>query len=567
MLELNDKQKTAVFEIEGNCIVSASPGTGKTRTLVARALNKIEKLPKHKSLALITYTNAAADEIDSRISTEKDVFIGTIHSFCLEFILRPFSWIYKWTKPIVISYEQQEGFFEANEDIDLGSSPIDELGKIRRNLDGTLSTEIEWTHGVDVETLATRYFEYQEKIGVIDFNEILYRSYKIVIENDFVAKSLSNRFFEISIDEFQDTNRYQYEILKKINESGSCSFFMVGDEKQQIFLFAGAIENAFNTALSDFESQSVVLNKTYRSTNNIINSYTALFPNHPELINESENNDLNIKVNFFETKKANHDDYLKEVVRLLVEENGIKQSEIAVLSTSWYVAYPASKVLRQEYDLVGLGALPHKKSINCSSYQVFKSLAKFYFLQSTRNLKSIRRNIDLHILENGIEIIDKSLFYKTNNLIKEFSNIELTLGIVEGIKQCQNLFNKTFSISHSTFNEIITLVSDEEKRTWTFGDYIKTLSGIDGITNNTIHKSKGLEYEAVILNHMNENKIPYQRLLDRATWTYENLTNSKIEDGRRLFYVALSRAKKYLIILHNWKPSMFIEVIKNVNDA
>ncbi len=563
MLGLNDEQKTAVFEIVNNCIVSASPGTGKTRTLVARALNKIEKLPKYRSLALITYTNAAADEIDARISTEKDIFIGTIHSFCLEFILRPFGWLYEWSKPVVISYEQQESFFEANEDIDLGDSPLDELGKIKRNLDGTLNTEYEWINGIDIETLAEMYFEYQDEIKVIDFNEILYRSYKIVNENDFVAKSLSNKFFEISVDEFQDTNLYQYEILKKIKESGGCTFFMVGDEKQQIFSFAGAIAGAFEKATIEFNSQTVALTKTYRSTNSIINSYSVLFADHPDIINESDNRELNTNVIFRETTRANQDNKLKAAVNWLIETKGIEQQEIAVLSTSWYGAYPASRVLRQDYDLVGLGALPHKKSINCSSYQLFKSLAKFHFSQSTRNLKSIRRNIDLHIIENSIDISDKSLFFKTNKLITKFSQINQTIGIVEGTTICKNLFVNIFKVPHSTFDEIIDLISDEEQAIWTFGEYIKTLSGINGITNNTIHKAKGLEYEAVILNQMNENKIPYQRLLERATWTYEELTDDKIEEGRKLFYVALSRAKKYLIIFHNWKPSLFIDMIKD----
>ena len=109
-MKLNAKQKKAVYEFKGSALITASPGSGKTRTLVARGINKLESLPKHKSIALITYTNAGADEIASRLITEKPVFIGTIHSFCLEYILRPFSWLNNWHRPRVISYEQQEIF-------------------------------------------------------------------------------------------------------------------------------------------------------------------------------------------------------------------------------------------------------------------------------------------------------------------------------------------------------------------------------------------------------------------------------------------------------------------------
>lgn len=563
MLKLNDNQKRAVFDINENCIVSASPGTGKTRTLVARALCKIENLPKHKSLALITYTNAAADEIDNRITTNKDIFIGTIHSFCLEYILRPFGWIYSWNKPIVISYDQQQTFFDNNEDIDLGDFMLDELGKLKKNLNGELNTNVEWNHNVSLETVAERYYDFQNEIKVIDFNEILYRSYKIINENEFIAKSLSSKFYEILVDEFQDTNLYQYEILKKINYSGECRFFMVGDEKQKIFSFAGAIDNAFDNALHDFDAQIAELVITYRSTNNIINTYSSLFEDHPILENESPYSGLNINVKFYETKKRNHEQYLIGIVKDLIEVKNIDLSEIAILSTNWYSAYDVSKVLRHKYNIVGLGALPHKKNINSSSYRLFKALSRFYFSQTNKNIKSIRRNIDLHIIENNLDFTTRSKFFKTNKLITEFLRISQENNIAEGIAVTKVIFDSIFKISHSSFNEILKLISEEEKNIWSFGDYINTLAEINGITNNNIHKVKGLEFDAVILNQINENKIPYQKLLDRSSWTYEELTEQGIKDGRNLFYVALSRAKKYLIILHNWKPSMFIEIVQN----
>ena len=127
----------------------------------------------------------------------------------------------------------------------------------------------------------------------------------------------------------------------------------------------------------------------------------------------------------------------------------------------------------------------------------------------------------------------------------------------------KSIFDSTFNICHSTFGEILDLISDEEKQTWDIGQYLKTLAGVDGITCNTIHKVKGLEFDAVILNEINENKIPYQKCICRNPWTFKELTTEDIENGRTLFYVAVSRARKYLIIFHNWKPSMFVEMIKN----
>jgi superfamily I DNA/RNA helicase len=286
---LNNKQRKVVFELAGNTIVSASPGSGKTKTLVARAQHKLDSIPVHKSLALITYTNAGADEIAYRLSDrDKNIFIGTIHRFCLEFILRPFSWLYDWSKPRIVSYDELLEFVELNTDLDLGDSPLDEINKIKKTLNGDLDKNVGWDNTSTLEYVAEVYFDFLKAKKTIDFNEILYRSYKIIIENDFVSTSLANKFYEISIDEFQDTNIYQYEIIKEINKKGTCTFFMVGDERQRIFRFAGAIDKAFNKAAVDFNAPIEILEETYRSTSNIINAYSSLFENHPLLLNESK---------------------------------------------------------------------------------------------------------------------------------------------------------------------------------------------------------------------------------------------------------------------------------------
>jgi len=564
-MNLNTNQRKAVFELTGNTLITASPGSDKTRTLVARAIHNLDIIPKHKSIALITYTNSGADEIAARFIAERNVFIGTIHSFCLEYILRPFSWIYNWYRPCVISYEQRKKFFEENGDIDLeenfGQNKFDELGKIRKKPDGSLDRDVEWNHTIGIKAVADRYFNYQNDLKVIDFNEILFRSYFIVNKNEFVSKSLASKFFEILVDEFQDTNFYQYEILKSINQHSICSFFMVGDSKQRIFSFAGAIENSFEKAQIDFNAKNVELTEVYRSTNQIIKAYSVLFENHPIIENKSDFSDLNIKVSFVETTKANHQAYVENIIKQLLEKNDIKLSEIAILSTSWYAAFPISKVLRKKYNIVGLGALPHK-SISNSTISLLRILSKHYLTPEIRSLRGIKRNIDNHLLEYSLQFTQKELNKKTNELISQFLSIQPNVNIVNGIFNLKSIFDTTFNIDHSTFGEILDLISEEEKQKWDIGQYFKTLAGVDGINCNTIHKAKGLEFDVVILNEMNENKIPYQKCICRNPWTFQELTKEDIENGRTLFYVAVSRARKLLIVLHNWKPSMFVEMIK-----
>jgi len=567
MIILNKLQEKSVFDIKENALVTASPGSGKTRTLIARAMYKLEDIPKYKTIALITYTNAAADEISSRLINQNNLFIGTIHRYCLDFILRPYGWIYEWYKPRIISYEEKEIFFEDNQDIDLeknfGQNKFDEIGKIKKGLDGKLDKSIEWNHEISLVEVAKRYYEYQNSIKVIDFNEILYRSYKIISNNEFVLKSLSTKFYEILIDEFQDTNLFQYEIFKKINNKGDCVFFMVGDKRQQIFKFAGAIEKAFEKAAIDFNAEPVELSETYRSTANIVNTYSKLFDNHPIINNEfSLNNRFDYKINIVETKKANHKKYVENIIKQIVVDMEVPLKEIAILSTNWFSAFNISKILRDKYNIVGLGALPHKHISNNSTFSLLKALAIYYYKQDTKALRKVKRNIELHCLENDLSFSNKELYYKTNSLITNILNNNIKNPIIKGLNNFNTLFDKVFKIKHSTFKEISELIKDEDKEVWNIGQYMQTLSGLNGITNNTIHKAKGLEYDVVILNEMNENKIPYQKLLSRKGWIYEELTDERIEEGQKLFYVAVSRAKKHLIVLHNWKPSIFIDIIR-----
>ncbi|MBT3208795.1 MAG: ATP-dependent helicase [Bacteroidetes bacterium] len=565
---LNKLQEKAVFEIKGNTLVTASPGSGKTRTLVARAMYKLEDLPKFKTIALITYTNAAADEISSRLINQNNVFIGTIHRFCLEFILRPYGWIYKWYKPRIISYEEKEVFFENNLDIELeknfGQNKFDEIDKIKKDIEGNLDMSVDWNHEISIIEVARRYSEYQESIKVIDFNEILFRSHKIISENEFILKSLASTFYEILVDEFQDTNLFQYEILKKTHNNGTCTFFMVGDKRQQIFSFAGAIENSFGKAKVDFSAEPVELDKAYRSSAKIVSTYTKLFDEHPVIDNSSsENNELDLPVKFIQTKKANYEEIVKEVMEHLVDKCKVELKEISILSTSWYSAFNVSTILRNEYNIVGLGALPHKYISNNSTFSLLKSLAGYYHDQNSRALRKVKRNIELHYLENDLSFSDKASYYKTNELISYTLENDIEKPITQGLEDFSRLFDKLFGIRHSTFTEIIELIKDGEKSIWNIGQYMQTLSGLNGITNNTIHKVKGLEYDIVILNEMNEHKIPHQKYLgkDGNDYVYEDLTEEGIEEGRKLFYVAVSRAKKYLIILHNYYPSMFIDII------
>ncbi|MEO8949924.1 MAG: ATP-dependent helicase [Mucilaginibacter sp.] len=558
---LNSIQHDVVFNSPGNTIVSASPGSGKTRTLVARAQHKLDSLPHRKCIGLITYTNAGADEIAARLITQQqsDVFIGTIHRFCLEFILKPFGWIYKYSKPKVISYDELMEFIELNPDLDLGNSPLDELNKIKKTLDGELDQSVSLYNNLSLSYVAEIFYAFLKEKRAIDFNEILFRSYKIVSKNDFVVSSLANKFYEIAVDEFQDTNIFQYEILKTINAKQKCTFFLVGDEKQKIYRFAGAIDDAFIKASQDFDTEVRVLKHTYRSTNNIVNAYSALFPSHPILSNESKYNKVDFPLIIKQTTNDNHSQTILSCVDHFVK-NKCELSEIAILSTSWIDAINVSRALRHKYRVVGLGALPHRSN-NTSTFALLRGISRFNYSTSMRNLRIVKRNIDLHLLENDLVFNEREFTHAANTIISKILALDKSVDLISGITLLKAIFDDVFKINHSAFEEIIGLIDEAENTLWTLDKYLETVSGVAGITSNTIHQAKGLEFDLVILNNINEGRIPYQAW-NGAQRRREPLEPENEADGRTLFYVGVSRAKAALVILHNWTPSMFLQSVR-----
>ncbi len=559
---ISDRQRE-VAQTPGNVLVSACPGSGKTHTLVARANWRLSSLPEHKKLALITYTNAAADEIASRIERRSDVFIGTIHRFCLEFVLRPFSWTCGWNNPRILSHEQKLDFISRYRGgYDLGRNPVEELNNVRRNMDGELDLSVEWRMPANLESIARLYYQFMDELGVIDFNEVLYRSYRIVNEHRFVGRSMANVFYEIMIDEFQDTNALQYELFCVVGKLGSVTFFLVGDDRQAIMSFAGAMQNPFPQASLDFTTTSKELLETFRSTDNIVRAYSSIVPNHPTIFNSSDHAGLDIPVeviycgsNYCIGRCSNCTsdiECIRECVQWLTDDRGVQLEDIAILSPWWTDCYKVSRHLRGQYPIVGLGALPHtSRDIKDSTFAVLQALARYRARHSIRCLRSVRRNAELHCIENRLDLGDY-FTGSVNQLISKFLALDGQTTLREAITVVRGMMDEAFPFQHATLNVILRRITENDADDWPVERYFKTLADAGGLQNMTFHGSKGLEFKAVILNHVDEGKIPFggHRALPRD-----------VENGRKLLYVGLSRAEQYLFVMHGCEQSRFVEML------
>ena len=328
-----------------------------------------------------------------------------------------------------------------------------------------------------------------------------------------------------------------------------------------IYRFAGAIDNGFSKALIDFDTTIEYLDVTYRSTQKIVNAFSILFDNHPTLQNESIYRNDDSPLSFIETDNNTNNSSIETIVTNLIERDNIDIAEIAILTNSWRDAFFISRHLRQRYQVVGLGALPHRNS-SSTTFSLIKSVSRFYLQPSIKNLRIIKRNIELHSLENNFTFSANKLAFATNQFISNMVALDKSIPLIHGLEQLKSIMDSAFLFEHSTIDEIIELIDIDEANNWTLEKYVHTISGVSGITVNTIHQAKGLEYDAVILNGVNEGNIPFQ-LWDPIARVRHPLTTENFIDGRAKLYVGVSRAKKKLCITHNWRPSMFIPHLKH----
>lgn len=255
----------------------ACPGGGKTRTLVYKIAHKLSSKTDDRFVVAITYTNNAADEIKKRIvemgiSLDR-LWIGTIHSFCLRWILKPYS-----------------GFCE---DIRFGYRIIDphDADELKQRFCDKHScsifkTNFGWNErglkvkGVNNRKAVEEYYSHLKSNDLIDFDQVIYFSYLLLVQYKSIALNLSRIFNLILVDEYQDTQILQYELLFSLAKSrgNTCRLFFVGDPNQAIFNSMGGVALSFENfrARSGIDFNLLYLNDNYRSSQSIVDFFRYL---------------------------------------------------------------------------------------------------------------------------------------------------------------------------------------------------------------------------------------------------------------------------------------------------
>lgn len=560
--DLNKEQEDAIYE-ENSILLIACPGSGKTRTLTYKIAYELSRLKSEKEYIIaITYTNSAADEIKERVELLgvdiSQLWIGTIHSFCLEWILRPYSLYLKELKNgfrVLNSQESEEIISTLCEPYRAQKVTYYDCSFIAKKGQYFLTSTTEAKRTI-VESILLKYFEILKKNNQIDFEQILFYSYKLLKENKIINNILSKIFPFILIDEYQDTKEIQYDIISSIlsANNGNSKVLIVGDPNQSIYESLGGfpMDKIDLEALLKFPLKEYSLSQNYRSSTKIINYFDYYKTYNNSIIPSGKDKEYNSSITFNQTIKR--ESLVDEIVRLIlhnINEKGISPNEICIAAPQWIHLASLTRNLMiklPDYSFDGPGMAPFSRDIDNFWYK----LSKIVLTEPSPNLYIRRLRWSREILDDfynagvDISISNKSFLKLCNSIYFEEENglqylklvfEEICIALKIEITLFSSLQEHYDSFFNSSQKRIERLIKEGNEFIGSIENFRKVFKQKEGITVSTIHGVKGEEYDTMIGFALLNDYVPHFT------------DNNGIINSKKMLYVLASRARKNLHLI------------------
>lgn len=561
--DLDPDQEEAVRS-PGSVFLISCPGSGKTRTLtykIAYELSRLES-PKQRVVA-ITYTHRAADEIHERIEAlgvdTSQLWIGTIHSFCLEWIIKPYSIYHPELKNgyrVINTHDAEQIITQLCEPYRSQNVTFWDCGYYFRK-DGYVLTGSETHKHPAVGEILVDYFKTLAAQRQIDFEMMLFYAYQIIEANPIVSSLLAKIFSFIMVDEYQDTKQIQYSIIASILAAGNgaTNAFVVGDPNQSIFKNLGG----YAIEIDDFERQAglkmnrLTLWRNYRSSDKIV-SYFGYYNLHETKIESvSKHKEYPSSISFNSSiDLAELENEIVRLIRFNIEVKKISPEEICILAPSWISLAPMTRRLvasLPEYEFDGPGMVPFASNLDNFFYKLSRIVltrpSPDMFIRRCRWAAEAIR--DLEGFGAGVgKLSAKQLLKQCNSISIAVTNglqylREFFAQLFEAIKVDMNAFPPLIddyaAFFASSEARIERLMRDGAEFVGTIDNFRKVFGNRGGITISTIHGIKGDEYEAVIAYALLEGMVPHFNDPEQH------------ESAMKLLYVICSRAKKNLHLI------------------
>lgn len=583
----NREQEEAITHKGGPLMVLAGPGSGKTLVITYRVKWLIENAGVHPSnILVITFTRAAAEEMKKRFfmfdgMENAPVTFGTFHSIFF-MILR---YAYRYTAANIIREDVKRRYIkEMTENMELEiedeneflSGIINEISYVKGEM---MSLSYYHSNNCSDELFAQIYEGYEKRLreeNLIDFDDMLVFCYELLKEREDIRTLWQNKFQHILIDEFQDINKVQYEIIRMLAGKGD-HLFIVGDDDQSIYRFRGARPEIMLGFEKDYpEAKKVILNTNYRCSEEIVESAehlishnTKRFPKNMQAARGSK-----VPITFRNLKDAGEEctDILKGI--RFYYKKGISLEDMAVIfRTNTQPRLLVGRLMEYNIPFQMRDVIPnifdHWIARNILTYikLAMGNRDRKLFLQvMNRPKRYISRSM---ITEPQVDL--KKLKQQTFGkkwLYEKIDKLEMDLYLLRkmepyaaiqyirngiGYEDYMNEYAQFRRMNPDDLEEVLNQIQESAKEYHSFEEWFAYIESYgeelrkqmeagrqqkSGVTLTTMHSSKGLEYEVVFVMDINEGVTPHKKAVKEAD----------LEEERRLFYVAVTRAKTYLFL-------------------
>jgi DNA helicase-2/ATP-dependent DNA helicase PcrA len=615
-LKLNPEQMAAAEFLNGICVVVAVPGSGKTLTMTHRIGNLIKKhgIAPENILGL-TFTRNAAEAMREKLAPVLNdmagrVHLSTIHSFC-HFLLRSEGRVFE-----ILSGKEQIIFMRdvmkklKVKDLAIGMV-LREISLAKNNL--ITADEFQALYEGDksmlkVADIFETYDREKSKKLLLDFDDLLVETYRLLSENDEVRDKYKGTFRHVMVDEYQDTNPVQMEILKILvnNSDNGASFWACGDDWQSIYAFTGAsVANIINFRDMFPESEQMILNLNYRSTPQILGACQNLIQHNQKKIDKelrTDNPDGEDVIVLQSSSEETEALTLVNEIRELVDSGNFKHTNIAVL----YRCNFQSRVIEEAFsqhkipyhiesglcfydrrevkillDYLRLIANPLSDEGDESLRHIINIPNRYLGRKFMEQLEGFQSGSDVHMYEK-LKSMPIDLPYIRKNVREFIQFIDPLIDDAENLQPSELIQLIRISLDYDRYITDDDMPSPDDfkieslnqlqlaaarfNNIRSFLDYTETFQdesvsdNKDGVRCLSIHRSKGLEFLVVFVIGMVENILPSKK--------------GNIEEERRICFVAISRAMKLLYLSHSLnylgqpaKKSRFLDEILGIKQS
>jgi DNA helicase-2/ATP-dependent DNA helicase PcrA len=599
--QLNPEQRLAADTIEGPVLILAGAGTGKTRAITYRMANLIAKGTPGEAILAVTFTNKAAEEMRNRVVDlllragvpPARPWISTFHSLCARLLRREAAHA-GLPKDFAI-YDDDDQLAAVK--LTMARLRIDDDSLTPRNVLSRISYAKNHAQSPeqvraeafvpDMRKVADIYVGYEDLLKhskALDFDDLLLRSARLLRESTEVRERWRRRFSYVHVDEYQDTNRVQYDLLRLLaNEKRNVC--VVGDEDQSIYRWRGADVSILLSFSRDFPSAKVVrLERNYRSTQTILDAAAAVVANNPDRLGKTlrAEKEKGRNLHYYEARDAQAEaEFIAGEVETILGEDS--DQTCAVEYRTNFQSRSFEEVFRRRgirYKLVGGFSFYNRAEVKDALAYVRMALHPEDDISLLRVLNVPARGIGKTTVDALREIADReklSLWDASESLMTTPASTravaplrafrELVVRLLETYNTKEPAEFLRFLLDETGYmtmlrdrntpddvarlenlEELTRALAESQEAGETFTDFLDAAALVSdadsfedkpGVTLITLHSTKGLEFDHVFLSGLEDGICPHSRSIGEE---------KGIEEERRLVYVGMTRARQSLTL-------------------